>query len=191
MAKKQCKSSNWTFAFLGSQIANFPGKWTFAWCKMANFRETSRMELISQMPWINLFDSSKSRQSQLNWRSGRQLCRLHIRRGGHEKIWKFPDLTKIWWSRDCHWATWQDNCRCEERHWVRNYTELEWWPSWTIPAIFSYMPISPKCRNSQSRNNSVMHQSEMEVYQIFFHQSILRRLMKKWYIHHLSELSLC
>ena len=109
------------------------------------------------------------------------------KRGGHEKIWKFPDLTKLWWWGGCHRVTWQDNCRCEQRQWVRNHTELEWWPSWTIPAIFWQMPISPRCRNYESRNKSVMHQSEMEVYQIFLHQSIVRQLMKKWYIHHLPN----
>ena len=174
---------------LGFQTAKFAGKWTLAWCKMTNFRDTSRMKLISQMPWVNLLDSSKSCQTQQNWRFGGNLGVPH-KEGGIKEIWKFPELTKIWWWGDCHWATWQDNCRCEQRHWVRNHTELEWWPSWTIPAIFWYMPISPRCRNCQSRNNSVMHQSEMEVYQIFFHQSILRRLMEDWYIHHLSDLSL-
>ena len=111
--------------------------------------------------------------------------------GGMKKFWKFPDMTHFRGWADCQWATWQHNFRWELRQWVRNHTELEWWPSWTIPGIFWDVSISPKCRNFESRNNSVMHQSEMEVYQIFFHQSILRRLMKKWYIHHLFELSLC
>ena len=109
-------------------------------------------------------------------------------RGGIKKFWKFPVLTEYWWWAGCHWATWQHNFRWKQRHWVRNHTELEWWPSWTIPANFWYMPISSRSRNCQSRNNSVMHQSEMEVYQIFFHQSILRRLMEECYMHHLSDL---
>ena len=55
------------------------------------------MELISQMQGVNLFDSSKSCQSEQNWRSGRQLRRFHIRGGvmrkfGNFQIWpKFDD----------------------------------------------------------------------------------------------------
>ena len=109
------------------------------------------------------------------------IMRSPFSRGGMKKFWKFPDMTNFRRWADCQWATWQHNFRWELRQWVRNHTELEWWPSWTIPAIFWYMPISPRCRNCQSRNNSVMHQSEMEVYQIFFHQSIFHRLMNKWY----------
>ena len=175
---------------MGFQTANFPGKWTLMWCNITNFRDTSRMKLFSEMPGVNLSDSSKSCQSELNWRSGRQLCRFHFREGGMKKFRKFPDLTIFRGWVDCQWTTWQHNFRWELRQWVRNHTELEWWPSWTIPGIFWYMPISPKCRNFESRNNSVMHQPEMEVYQIFFHQSILRRLMEECYIHHLSDLLL-
>ena len=50
------------------------------------------MELISQMPWVNLFDSSKSCQSELNWRSGRQLRRFHIRGGGS---WKNLEISRF------------------------------------------------------------------------------------------------
>ena len=70
---------------MGFQTANFPGKWTLMWCNITNFRVTSRMKLVSQIPGVNLSNSSKSCQSELNWRSGRQLCAFHFR-GGYEEI---------------------------------------------------------------------------------------------------------
>ena len=161
------------------------------WCNITIFGVTSRMKSFSPMPGMDLPDSSKSWQSKLNWRSGRQLGGPENRGGGMMKIWKFPDMTHFRGWADWQWTTWQRNFRYGLRKWVRSKTDWEGWPFWTIPGIFWFVPISLEWRNFALGNNSLMHQSEMEVYQIFFHQSILRRLMKEWYMHHLSDLLLC
>ena len=173
---------------MGFQDANFTGNWTLMWCNISLFRVTSRMKLIFPMPGMDLSDSSKSWHSELNWRSGRQLGGPENRRGGMKKYWKFPDLTHFRGWADWQWTTWQRNFRYGLRKWVRSKTDWQGWPFWTIPGIFWFVPISLEWRNFALGNNSLMHQSEMEVYQIFFHQSILRRLMDEWYMYHLSGL---
>ena len=58
------------------------------------------MEFISKMQGVNLFDSSKSCQSEQNWRSGRRLRRPDFREGvwrnfGNFQIWPNIDAGQI------------------------------------------------------------------------------------------------
>ena len=173
---------------MGFQVANFTGNWTLMWCNISLFRVTSRMKLIFPMPGMDLSDSSKILAIWAELKIWTSIRRPRESEEGMKKYWKFPDLTNFRGWADWQWTTWQRNFRYGLRKWVRSKTDWQGWPFWTIPGIFWFVPISLEWRNFALGNNSLMHQSEMEVYQIFFHQSILRRLMEEWYMYHLSGL---
>ena len=88
---------------MGFQVANFTGNWTLMWCNISLFRVTSRIRLIFTMPGMDLFDSTKSRQFELNWtywRSGRQLGVPENRRGvwenfGNYRFDQFPGMGRL------------------------------------------------------------------------------------------------